>query len=257
MTIPHENSLIDLLYRLADDELLIGHRHSEWTGVAPILEEDIAFSSLAQDEMGHAQAYYALLHEAFGQDNPDTLAFMRDASQFKNAALTALPRQDWADAILRQCLYDCAEQVRMENYVNHPFTPLAALARKFWGEEKYHFLHARTWILKLGNGTEDSRARLQAALDFLWPYGLGLFEPSPPETQDYFDENKLCHQWLQLVCPLLIEAGLTVDAMQEQDGRWITQTQPIYGRYAPDDEHRQALVDSLQKVYRIDPSAQW
>ena len=105
-------AVIDLLYRLADDEMVLGHRDSEWTGHGPILEEDIAFSSMAQDEMGHAQAYYQMLHE-LGDSNPDTLAFTRNARQFRCASLVSLPNnRDWAFCVTRQFLYDAAETVR-------------------------------------------------------------------------------------------------------------------------------------------------
>lgn len=249
-------AIIDLLYRLADDELMIGHRNSEWTGVAPILEEDIAFSSMAQDEMGHAQAYYAMLHE-LGESNPDTLAFRRDPEAFRNASFTALPRKDWARSIVRQLLYDAAEHVRLEAYSNHPFELLAQFARKIHGEEKYHLLHGRTWLIKLGHGTEESRQRLQESLDELWPYALGLFEPSPVEPPKPYDEAILCSEWLQLVCPILSEAMLTIDAAANTDGVWMTNAKPVYGRYAEPDEHRIDLLDAMQKVYRLDPDAQW
>ncbi len=249
-------AMMDLLFRLADDELMMGHRNSEWTGVAPILEEDIAFSSMAQDEMGHALAYYTVLHEHFGQDIPDRLAFLRDADKFRNAALTALGRKDWARAIMRQFLYDAAEQVRLEVYRRHPFEPLAQLARKFHGEEKYHFMHARAWVVRLGQGTDDSRGRMQESLDELWPYALGLFEAGQPEQEGEFAEASLLAAWLGLVCPILIEAGLKV-AAGENDGVWTTDAEPHAGRYAAPDADRIGLLEAMQKVYRMDPEAEW
>lgn len=250
-------ALIDLLYRLADDELFIGHRNSEWTGVAPILEEDIAFSSMAQDEMGHALAYYTILHQTFTQDRPDQLAFVRPAKNFRNAPFTALPRQDWAHAILRQFLYDSAEQVRLEHYTDHPFAPLAQLAHKFRGEEKYHFLHARTWVTKLGNSTEDSHVKMQAGLNSLWPYALGLFEPGMPDQPAQFSESRLREQWLQLVVPILLEAGLQVNAQRSDHDQWETDTVPVYGRYAQPGSERLDLLAAMQQVFTIDPEAQW
>ena len=98
------DGVVDLLYRMGDDELVIGHRNSEWTGLAPILEEDIAFSSMAQDEMGHAQAYYQMLHE-LGESDPDTLAFARNARQFRCASLVSLPNnRDWSCCVTRPFL---------------------------------------------------------------------------------------------------------------------------------------------------------
>ena len=147
-------ALIDLLYRLADDELIIGHRDSEWTGLGPILEADIAFSSMAQDEMGHALAYYHLLSE-LGEGDPDTLAFGRSPEQFRCASLVSLPKADWGFSVLRQFLYDTAECVRLSALAHSAYRPLAHLARKLQSEEKYHLMHGRMWVLRLGDATDE------------------------------------------------------------------------------------------------------
>lgn len=240
----HE-AVIDLLFRLADDELLIGHRNSEWTGIAPIIEEDIAFSSMAQDEMGHALAYYTILHEHCGQPHPDQLAFLREPNQFRNAALTALPRRDWSEAIMRQFFYDAAEQIRLDCYAKHPFEPLAQVARKIHGEEKYHFLHARTWVVRLAQ-TIESRQRMQTAIEVLWPHALGLFEEGRPEQPSPLDEISMREAWLGLVSPILTEVGYQIPS-----------TEGVYLRYAAPTADRIELLDAMQKVYRIDPSAEW
>lgn len=249
-------ALIDLLFRLADDELMMGHRNSEWTGVAPILEEDIAFSSMAQDELGHAQVYYTILHEQFAQDTPDRLAFLRSAAEFRNAQLTSLPRQDWARSIVRQFLYDAAEHVRLAAYIEHPFEPLAQVARKIVGEEKYHFLHGKMWLVKLGQGTDESNGLMQTALDELWSYALGLFETPQADQPAPFDENSLRQAWLNVVCPLLSEAGLEFPAA-ESDGQWQTSVEGRATRYAEPTADRIELLDAMQVVYRLDPSADW
>ncbi|MCB9435669.1 MAG: phenylacetate-CoA oxygenase subunit PaaC [Anaerolineales bacterium] len=238
-------ALIDLLFRLADDELLVGHRNSEWTGVAPIIEEDIAFSSMAQDEMGHALAYYTILHERLGQAPPDQLAFLREPHEFRNAALTALPRRDWSETIVRQFLYDAAEHVRLECYAQHPFEPLAHVARKIHGEEKYHFLHARTWMTRLAQ-TDESRQRMQVAIGILWPHALGMFETGQSEQDAPFDEASIMEAWLALITPILVEAGYQVPS-----------STAIYSRYAAPTPDRIELLAAMQKVYRIDPNAEW
>jgi ring-1,2-phenylacetyl-CoA epoxidase subunit PaaC len=251
-----KRALTDLLFRLADDELLIGHRNAEWTGVAPILEEDIAFSSMAQDELGHAQAYYTILHEHLDQTDPNTLAFLRDPKDFRNAQFTALARTDWAHAIMRQFLYDAAEHVRLEVYIDHQFEPLAQLARKIYGEEKYHVLHGRTWIVRLGKATDESNAMLQTALDTLWSHALGLFEAPPHDQEAPFDEATQRQNWLNLVCPLLVESNLKV-AASATDGAWTTTVEPVESRYTPPSQDRIDLLDAMQQVYRIDPNAEW
>jgi ring-1,2-phenylacetyl-CoA epoxidase subunit PaaC len=245
-------ALIDLLFRLADDELVIGHRNSEWTGLGPIIEADIALSSMAQDEIGHAQAYYRLLHD-LGRPDPDTLAFLRGPEEFRCASVAALPRGDWAFSITRQFLYDAAESVRLKALAVCSYRPLAELARKIAGEEKYHLLHGRTWVTKLGQGTDESRSRMQTALDAAFPHALGLFEPTKHDRAIAAmglqpPESALRDRWGDVVEPVLAEAGLTAPSGVE----------PVYGgragRHPPE---LAELLEAMQKVYRIDPAAKW
>ena len=245
-------AVIDLLYRLADDELIIGHRNSEWTGLAPILEADIAFSSMAQDEMGHALAYYNLLHE-LGEDAADKLAFTRNAGQFRCASLVALERQDWAFSIVRQFLYDCAENVRLTALCQSTYAPLAALARKLLAEEKYHLMHGRSWIVRLGSADDESHERMQAALTAAMPHALGMFEPTP-HSQLLFDagvcpaEDELQRQWLDTIGSDIAEAGLKHEPLPE----------PHYGgRSGKCGGELVKLLDDMQKVFRLDPTASW
>jgi ring-1,2-phenylacetyl-CoA epoxidase subunit PaaC len=247
------DAVIDLLYRLADDELIIGHRDSEWTGLAPILEGDIAFSSMAQDEMGHAQAYYQLLHE-LGQPSPDQLAFTRKPRQFRCAALVCLPNNnDWALSVLRQFLYDAAESVRLTALSEGSLVPLAQLARKLRGEEKYHLMHGRQWVLHLGNSTQEAHDRLQNALNALYPHALGLFEPTEadePLVQAGVcpRENELRRRWESAVAPVLVDAHLSIPEAP----------QPVFGGRSG--KHPAALTDllnNMQLVFSIDPQAKW
>ncbi|MBI2975965.1 MAG: phenylacetate-CoA oxygenase subunit PaaC [Chloroflexi bacterium] len=247
----NDTALKNLLFRLADDELITGHRNSEWTGVAPILEEDIALSSIAQDEIGHAQAYYTLLAD-LGAGEPDAFAFLRDASRFVNAQLCELPTGDWAFAVARQYLYDAAESVRLAALSRSNYAPLAQLARKLSGEEKYHLLHGKTWINHLGRGTDESRARLQAALESAFSYALGLFETPADEAEltaanIQLPEAELRRQWLTVVAPVLDGAGLTVPATRAVEG----------GRCGEHTEHLAKLLDDMQLVFRSDPEAEW
>jgi ring-1,2-phenylacetyl-CoA epoxidase subunit PaaC len=247
----NEDALKNLLFRLADDELIMGHRHSEWTGTAPILEEDIALSSIAQDEIGHAQAYYTLL-AGLGAGNPDDLAFTRKADDFRCAQLCELPKGDWASTIARQFFYDAAESVRLAALANSTYKPLAQLARKLIGEEKYHLLHARSWIKHLGHGTIESRLRLQAALDTLYPYALGLFEPTPGEADLATDgilppESELLNRWRAMIEPMLAEGRVI-----------LVEAAPVYGgRLGQHTGHLAKLLDDMQLVYRSDPQAEW
>jgi len=245
-------AVIDLLYRLADDELIIGHRNSEWTGHAPILEADIAFSSMAQDEMGHAQVYYGMLHQ-LGEAEPDTLAFGRNARQFRCASLVSLPKNDWGFSVLRQFLYDAAETVRLNAYANSSLQPLAHLAVKLRGEEKYHLMHGRSWVLRLGDATPESHRIMQSALDRAYPYALGLFEPTEydevlAQTGISPREDDLRRQWESAVAPVLADAGLRIpDAATPVHG----------GRVGKHPDALKELLDQMQCVYNIDPMAKW
>lgn len=244
-------ALTTLLFRLADDEVIIGHRNTEWTGYGPILEADIAFSSMAQDELGHAQVYYSLLHD-LGEADPDHLAFMRAASDFKCAQLVELPKGDWAFSVARQFLYDAAESVRLAALAKSAYTPLAQAARKFAGEEKYHCLHGKTWIQQLGQATAESRARLQAALDQVYPYALGLFEITEADDAMVAEglqksEAEIRADWLALITPILREAGLTMPDVAPRVG----------GRCGQHTKHLDTLLNDMQLVFRMDPAATW
>ena len=247
-----KQAVVSLLYRLADDELIIGHRNSEWTGHGPILEADIAFSSMAQDEMGHAQAYYQLLHQ-LGEPDPDTLAFGRKPREFRCASLVCLPKGDWGFSVLRQFLYDASETVRLTALGDSSLVPLAQLAEKLHGEEKYHLMHGRSWVLRLGHATDDSHQKMQSALDYAYPHALGLFEPTEcdePLAQAGISprEEELKRQWESAVAPVLADAGLTVP-----EG-----AKPLYGgRVGRHPDALKELLDGMQLVYNIDPTAKW
>lgn len=245
-------AVIDLLYRLADDNIVLGHRNSEWTGLAPILEADIAFSSMAQDKMGHALAFYRLLNE-LGESEPDKLAFMRPAEQFRCCSLVSLQRGDWAFSAVRQFLFDEATRVRFEALSASRFEPLAHIAVKLRGELKYHVMHGRLNVRKLGQGTEESHGRMQGALDALYPHALGVFEPTEWDEILAAEgvlprEAALCETWRIDIEPILEEGNLSVPA----------DASPAYGgRRGRHPETLGSLLVDMQKVYRLDPNAEW
>jgi ring-1,2-phenylacetyl-CoA epoxidase subunit PaaC len=244
----------ELLYKMADDLLIIGHRNSEWTGLGPILEEDIAFSSMAQDKIGQSQALFQLLHE-LGEQEPDTVAFTRNAKQFHNAQFVELPNGDYDFSLMRHFLYDVADQLRFEMLANSSYEPLAKVARKIKGELKYHVFHANTWIVKLGSANEESKARMQNALNDAWNYALGLFEEGKYETilkseGIFAGEADLQHRWLETITPTLTKATLTIP----HENVW----EPKFGgRIGLHTEHLDPLVDEMSEVFRVDPSAEW
>jgi ring-1,2-phenylacetyl-CoA epoxidase subunit PaaC len=151
------DALADYLLCWADDELVLGHRDSEWTGFAPQIEEDVAFSSIAQDELGHAALLYGLIADLTG-DDVDRLALRRPAAAYRHAALLERPNGDWAHTIARHLLYDLADAVRLDACCDSAYPPLAAIARRMLREEHYHRLHGETWWARLRDGTPESRA---------------------------------------------------------------------------------------------------
>ena len=157
------------LLRLADDELVLGWRNSEWTGIAPFLEEDVAFSSIAQTEIGHARAWYELAAKELGKD-PDSLAFDRAPDEYACAPLVELGMAgDWARTIARHWLYETADSIRIRVLLNSVGQDVAGLAEKIDREEAYHRMHAEMWAERL----RDEPA-FRAAVDELWPYALGI-----------------------------------------------------------------------------------
>jgi ring-1,2-phenylacetyl-CoA epoxidase subunit PaaC len=160
------------LLTLADDELVLGWRDSEWTGIAPFLEEDVAFSSIAQTEIGHARAWYELAAAELGTD-PDALAFDRDPEEYQCAPLVELRLVgDWAKTIARRRLYELADAIRIEALARAERADVAGLAAKIEREEAYHRMHAEMWAERL-----RGEQRFEDAIAFLWPYALGLLEP--------------------------------------------------------------------------------
>lgn len=250
----YTDAVKELLYKMADDLLIIGHRNSEWTGLGPILEEDISFSSMAQDKIGQSQALFVLLND-LGEQEPDTVAFTRNASQFHNSQLVELPNGEYDFSLIRHFLYDHADQLRFEGLAKSTYEPLAKVARKVKGELKYHVFHANTWVVKLGSANEESHAKMQAALNLAWNYALGMFEPSSHEeiliAEGVFEgEKSLQEKWLANITPLLLKAGLSIP----ESSTW----NPVFGgRLGKHTEHLGPLVEEMSEVFRYDPTAEW
>jgi ring-1,2-phenylacetyl-CoA epoxidase subunit PaaC len=189
------NERARLLLELADDELILGWRNSEWTGIAPFLEEDVAFSSIAQNEIGHARALYQLLSEArsgagkAGTSAPgrapsslrtldaDALAFDRAPEEYRCSQLVELRFvPDWARTIARRVLYEAADELRLERLKASPDAAVAGLAAKIDREEAYHRMHAEMW-----HGRLRDEPQFRAAVDELWPYAVAMAEPNDRE----------------------------------------------------------------------------
>jgi ring-1,2-phenylacetyl-CoA epoxidase subunit PaaC len=245
----------DLLYKMADDAHIIGHRNSEWTGIGPMLEEDLAFSSMAQDKVGHAQALYQILHVVLGEKDPDILAFQRTEKDFKCCQLVELPIGEYDFSLVRHFLFDHAESLRYEMLASSAFQPLAQLAKKIKGEIKYHVMHADSFLKQLSQGNEESHARMQSALNYAMPYALGIFELSDYEDNlisegVWAGEEKLQSRWLEKITPIITAAGLIIPTIED--------AQIIYGgRKGYHSKFLEPLLDEMTEVTQIDPNAEW
>lgn len=247
-------SLSELLVYVADSELILGHRHSEWTGLGPLLEEDIAFSSIAQDKLGHAQALYNLNKELCGGPDADTIAFRRTVSEFRCSNFVELPNLEYDFSLMRHFLFDAAEFLRYGMLATSSVEQLSKLARKVQGEIKYHLYHAKSWVVQLSSaGTEESKMRMQKALNQAWPYALGMFEPGAFDAQLMADgvfggEKELQTRWEDFVLPIIAECGLSIPS---------NSTPVTGGRTGKHTEYLAPLLEEMTEVVRIDPSAEW
>lgn len=244
----------ELLFKMADDLLIIGHRNSEWTGLGPILEEDIAFSSIAQDQLGQARAIYEILQSA-GEQDADALAFNRDAKDFKSCHLVEYPNAEYDFSLVRNFFFSNASRVRFEMLADSSYEPIAKLARKIKGEVKYHVMHDNTWVLQLGNASAESIGRLQSSINDSFNPALGIFEPGIYELelaeQKVFDgEDKLRERWLETIQEVIGKTQLKLPSPSE----WS----PAFGgRHGKHTQHLQPMLDEMTEVFRIDPTVEW
>lgn len=245
-------ALADRLLAMADDEIILAHRDSEWTGHAPILEEDIAFANIALDELGHASIWYGLRETVTGE-TADELVFFREPGDFRNAQLVELPKGDWAFSMIRQYLFDAAESIWLPHLVTSAYQPLAEAAAKIRREEVYHLRHTSLWMRRLGLGTGESHTRTQQALDAVWAYARQLFVSLPGDAvlveAGYFPPlEPLQREWEAIVRPFLASCDLEVPE--------TTLPQRDIAR----SEHTEALMvllSDMQAVARVDPDAEW
>ncbi len=201
------DALAELLLTLADDEFVLGYWDSEWTGIAPILEEDVAMSSVSQDEIGHAKAWYELL-AGLTDDDADRLAYGRAPDEYRHAALMNHARTDWAFTVARRFLYEHADAVRLESLAGSSHAPVAELAAKMRREETYHLMHFDAWLKRLSDAGGEARELLTAALDRLWTDAAAVFTPLAGE-------------------PDLVGTGILPEPMAALHARWLARVEPM------------------------------
>ncbi len=258
-----------LLLSLADDDFMLGYRDSEWTGIAPMLEEDIAMSSVSQDEIGHARALYeisvemgrrATSDEEYGGSpktiarEVDALAYGREKTEYHSSWLAEHHRGDWAFTIARRYLYETADEVRLEALSGSACTPLANVLTKVRREERYHTMHLRTWLDRLA-ASPAARPRLLAALHSLWPDALGFWEELEGEDSLVasgampLSSEAMRERWLTRITAELEEHGIS-----GPDAGLTPRTGGRRGERSPGFEEFWAEVT---QVYRLHPGATW
>lgn len=240
--------------RLGDDAVVLGHRISEWVSRGPFLEEDIAYANVALDYIGRARMFYGYAAELANDGRTeDDFAYMRDDRQYQNLLLMELPRGDFAYSQVRQLFIDIYYNLLLPELVNSKDDTLAAIAAKAIKETRYHLRRSRDWVLRLGDGTEESHHRAQAAVDSLWGYTHELFDMD--ETEKLLADNgigvdttQLREAWLKHVSAILSEATLSVP----EDG-WAVRG----GRIGYHTENLGHVLTEMQFVHRSYPGCQW
>lgn len=252
-------ALIDYVTGLGDDSLILGQRLAEWCSNAPFLEEDLALTNVALDFLGRAQMFYnyaAELHNADSNADPitaDDIAYLRDARQYKNTLIHELPIGDFAYTMARQFLIDCFGVQLMTELCKSSDKTVAGIAAKAIKECRYHLRRSNDWVLRLGDGTDESHQRVQTAFDQLWGYTAELFEMTDAETELLaeniaVDKAQLKEAWLKQVTDTLTEATIEVPSDE-----WAISG----GREGIHTEHLGQILAELQYLQRTYPGLNW
>jgi ring-1,2-phenylacetyl-CoA epoxidase subunit PaaC len=256
---------VDFLLQLADSALVLGQRNAEWCGHGPVLEEDLALANISLDLIGQARLLYQHAASLIGAGaTEDTLAYFRDAGQFRNYTLLELPHhgplagtasaeRDYATTIVRDFLYSALMLLLWEALQRSKDTQLAAIAGKSVKETRYHFRHARDWLVRLGDGTAESHARAQAALEHLMPYTQEFWSASPAEAEAAtagtgVDPRAWREAWDELVNEALREATLE----RPEPGGYVPR-----GKEGLHSEHLGYVLGEMQGLARAHPGASW
>ncbi len=246
--------LLGFVLRRADDALILGHRLSEWCGHAPTLEEDLALANVGLDLLGVARALYAYAGEieAAGHDE-DAFAYLRDAGQFRNLLLVEQPNGDFAHTVVRQFLYSAYADPFWRAMTRSADPMLAAVAAKSEKESAYHLRHASEWLIRLGDGTEESHRRAQAALDALLPYAGELFFVDDAERGLIADGIAADPTLLHPAWDATLDAVLAEATLARSAGEWSRSG----GRTGRHSEHLGPLLAMMQVLPRTHPGAHW
>jgi ring-1,2-phenylacetyl-CoA epoxidase subunit PaaC len=257
-----KRSLIDYTLHLADSALILGHRNSEWAGHGPILEQDIAISNIALDLIGQARNFYQYAAQLNGKSEitEDTFAYLRDAWDFKNCLLVEQPNGDWAKTILRQFFFSAYQYYFYQQLQQSSDEQLAAIAEKSLKEVTYHLKWSAEWVIRLGDGTEESHRRIKEALDDLWKFTGELFVAADYELELLeahvsvnLETIKLA--WMQKINEVFDEATLPVPPEKTEKGDLVWMQ--TGGKDGTHTEHLGFLLAEMQFLQRAYPHGQW
>jgi ring-1,2-phenylacetyl-CoA epoxidase subunit PaaC len=249
-----ETPLVLYTLRRADDALILGHRLSEWCGHAPMLEEDMALANMGLDLLGQARALYSYAAQIEGNGNDeDKFAYLRDVRQYRNLLLVEQPNGDFAHTIVRQFVYAAFADLYWRTMMTSSDATLSAIAAKSEKESAYHLRHSSEWMLRLGDGTPESHARMQGAIDDLWAFTGEMFETDNSEralieSGIAIDPAVLYPRWLKTVSGIVSEATLALPG-----AGWMQKG----GRSGRHSEHLGHLLSELQSMQRTFPGASW
>lgn len=249
-----KDATLEYAIRLGDDANVLGHRISEWVSRGPFLEEDIAYANVALDYIGRARMFYGYAAELANDGRTeDDFAYMRDDRQYHNLLLMEMPKEDFAYSQVRQLFIDIYYNLVLPELVESKDDTLSAIAAKSIKETRYHLRRSRDWVLRLGDGTEESHRRTQRAVDSLWGYTHEMFEMDDTEKLLAekgigVDITKLRGEWHRQVSSILTEATLSVP----EDG-WAVRG----GRIGYHTENLGHLLTEMQFVHRSYPGCQW
>jgi ring-1,2-phenylacetyl-CoA epoxidase subunit PaaC len=251
-------SLFEYLLRLGDNDVILAQRLGEWVGHGPVLEEDIALTNVGLDLLGQGRMWltYAGEVEGNGRDE-DKLAYFRDEREFRNVQLVELPNGDFAVTMARQFYFDQAHVMLLHALTRSSEPRVAEIAAKAALEVAYHAERSADWVIRLGDGTEESHTRMQKALDRLWPYTGELFTADAVDVALIgagiaADARALRDPWLTNVNAVLAEATLALPA-----GEWMQGTRRGGGKQGVHTEHFGHLLAEMQSLQRAYPGAQW
>jgi ring-1,2-phenylacetyl-CoA epoxidase subunit PaaC len=242
-----ENKLIDYILHLADTTLILAQRNAEWCGHGPILEQDIAITNISLDLIGQSRNFYQYAAILIGEDaTEDSLAFLRKEREFKNLLLVEQPNGDWGQTILRQYLFSQFQYLLFEKLQHSKDEQLAAITAKALKEIKYHVRWSSEWVIRLGDGTAESKTRMLKAIEEIWKYTGEMFVPAEYEKE--IDVTLLKDEWLQKVKIIFDDATLPLpENIFMQTG----------GKQGIHTEHLGYILTELQYMQRTYPNAAW